>query len=386
MSDAALIVAAGRGVRAGGDLPKQYRRINGQTVLWHTVNRFIAHDAVAMIQVVIHPDDQSYYEQALGSLLQNPQLLPPTPGGATRQDSVRMGLRALQPHAPEKVLIHDAARPFVSGDLISRCLAFAADGAIAALPVVDTLKKADLGGMIASTVDRTDLWRAQTPQAFRFSSILGAHESAQGEDLTDDAAVAQTAGLNVTLIDGENDNFKLTTEADFKMAERLMKAINLETRIGQGFDVHRFSTGDCVTLCGIVIPHDRGLQGHSDADVGLHAITDALLGAMGDGDIGTHFPPSDDKWRGSPSHIFLAHAADLLREKQGRVVNIDVTLICEAPKIGPHAHRMREKIAEILAVDSHRVSVKATTTERLGFTGRGEGIAAQALATIALPL
>ncbi len=384
MSVAALIVAAGRGVRAGGDLPKQYRRVKGQTILWHTVNQFISHEGVDHIQVAIHPDDHAYYENALGTLLQNAKLLPPTHGGATRQESVLLGLLELRKVAPDTVMIHDAARPFVSADLISRLIAHNAEGAIAALPVVDTLKRAE-GGALIETVDRTGLWRAQTPQAFRFSALLAAHENARGENLTDDAAVAQTAGLKVVIVEGDADNFKLTTEADFKMAEQLMTQGNLETRIGQGFDVHRFDDGDSVTLCGIVIPHDQGLKGHSDADVGLHALTDALLGAIGEGDIGAHFPPSEEKWRGAPSHVFLAHAADLVSQRQGRILNVDITLICEAPKISSHRTEMREKIAQILAIESDRVSVKATTTERLGFTGRGEGIAAQAIAAVEIP-
>jgi len=384
MTVAALIVAAGRGVRTGGDLPKQYRKIKGQTVLWHTMQRFISHQGIDQIQVAIHPADHDFYEEALGPLQQNPKLLPPAHGGATRQDSVRLGLLQLQSQAPDSVLIHDAARPFVSGALISRLIDLETDGAIAVLPVVDTLKRADQSGIILETVERTELWRAQTPQAFRFAAILAAHQDVAAQNLTDDAAVAQAAGLKVHLVEGDADNFKLTTEADFQMAERLMQNSAQETRIGQGFDVHRFDEGDSVTLCGIDIPHERGLAGHSDADVGLHAVTDALLGAIGEGDIGAHFPPTEEKWRGCPSHVFVEHAATLVRQKQGRIINVDVTLICEAPKIAPYVQKMRAKLSEMLSLDPERVSIKATTTERLGFTGRREGIAAQAMASVAL--
>ncbi len=400
MTHAVVIVAAGRGVRAGGALPKQYRQLAGRPVLWHTVRRFLAHARIDLVQVAIHPDDHDAYIQALGDLRPHDKLLPPTHGGAARQDSVRLGLEALVPHAPDTVLIHDAARPFVSAALIDRLIdactkeeeGTAIAGAIAALPVVDTLKRADASGLIAETVDRAHLWRAQTPQAFRFAAITRAHRDMAGRTLTDDAAVAEAAGLNVRLVEGDPDNIKLTTPSDFDLAERFLRQADggpgappPEIRVGHGFDVHRFGEGRAVTLCGVTIPHDRGLLGHSDADVALHALTDALLGALGAGDIGQHFPPSDDRWRGAPSHVFLAHAASLVAARQGRIVNIDLTLICERPKIGPHRAAMVARIADILGIDADRVSLKATTTERLGFTGRGEGLAAEAVAAVSLP-
>jgi 2-C-methyl-D-erythritol 4-phosphate cytidylyltransferase/2-C-methyl-D-erythritol 2,4-cyclodiphosphate synthase len=284
------------------------------------------------------------------------------------------------------VLIHDGARPFVAAAVIERVLAALADGpgAIAALPVVDTLKQAD-GGRIAGTRDRSGLWGAQTPQGFRFAEILAAHRAAAGEDLTDDAAVAERAGLAVTLVEGSRENMKVTSQDDLAVAERWLRGAQEETRVGQGFDVHAFGPGGHVTLCGIRVPHDAGLVGHSDADVGLHALTDAILGALGAGDIGSHFPPSDPQWRGTDSGRFLVHARDLVAAQGGRLLHLDVTLICERPKIGPHRDAMVARIAGLLDLPAGRVNVKATTTEKLGFTGRGEGIAAQAVATIALP-
>jgi 2-C-methyl-D-erythritol 4-phosphate cytidylyltransferase/2-C-methyl-D-erythritol 2,4-cyclodiphosphate synthase len=294
-------------------------------------------------------------------------------------------LESLADWTPKTVLIHDAARPFVTQELISRVLLAvqSTPGAVPAVPVRDTLKQgtSEDGGLIAATVDRSALWRVQTPQAFRYPEILAAHRRFAGATLTDDAAVAEQAGLAVTLVPGDEDNFKVTTREDFNRAELLLTA-NHEIRTGIGFDVHRFGTGDHVVLCGVAIPHEAGLEGHSDADVGFHALTDALLGAIGAGDIGSHFPPSDPQWRGAPSEIFLRHAGDLVAEAGGKISNVDVTVICERPKIGPHRHAMCERIADILALPAMRVSVKGTTTERLGFTGRGEGIAAQAIATV----
>jgi 2-C-methyl-D-erythritol 4-phosphate cytidylyltransferase/2-C-methyl-D-erythritol 2,4-cyclodiphosphate synthase len=299
---------------------------------------------------------------------------------------VLRGLESLAATPPARVLIHDGARPFVAAAVIDRVLAALADspGAIAALPVVDTLKQA-AGGRIAGTRDRTGLWGAQTPQGFRFAEILAAHRAAAGEELTDDAAVAERAGLAVTLVEGSRENMKVTSQDDLAVAERWLRGAQEETRVGQGFDVHAFGPGDHVTLCGIRVPHDAGLVGHSDADVGLHALTDAILGALGAGDIGSHFPPSDPQWRGADSGKFLVHARDLVAAQGGRLLHLDVTLICERPKIGPHRDAMVARIAGLLDLPAGRVSVKATTTEKLGFTGRGEGIAAQAVATIALP-
>jgi 2-C-methyl-D-erythritol 4-phosphate cytidylyltransferase / 2-C-methyl-D-erythritol 2,4-cyclodiphosphate synthase len=377
---AALIVAAGRGYRLGGALPKQYLPLAGRPVLRYSLETFARHPAIDAVRVVIHRDDLELYERAAHGL----ELLSPVEGGATRQDSVRLGLESLGEVKPARVLIHDAARPFADAGLIQRMVdALAATpGAIPALPVADTIKRG-VEGLIVETVDRHALWRAQTPQAFRYSEILAAHRSAAGQELTDDAAVAEAAGLAVGLVQGAEENFKVTTEADLSRAERLL-APAADIRCGNGYDVHRFGPGSQVMLCGIAVPHDQGLEGHSDADVGLHALTDAILGAIGVGDIGQHFPPSDPRWRGADSSHFLAHAASLLAERGGRLLSLDVTLICERPKVGPHRAAMVARIAEILGLEPSRVSVKATTTEGLGFTGRREGIAAQATATVAL--
>ncbi len=377
----ALIVAAGRGHRFGGDLPKQYRRLAGRPVLARTAAAFATHAGVDAVRVVIHPDDIGLYEEAVAGL----DLLPPVPGGAERQDSVRLGLESLESLGPSRVLIHDGARPCVTPGVIDRTLAAleTAPGAVAAVPVNDTLKRARADGTVDGTVDRTGLWRAQTPQAFRFAEILAAHRKAAGRAFTDDAAVAEAAGLAVALVPGDEDNVKITTEDDLRRAAAFLAGG--EIRTGLGYDVHRFGPGDHVWLCGVRIAHDRGLVGHSDADVGLHALVDAILGAIGAGDIGGHFPPSDPRWKGAPSREFLAHAGALVRERRGEVVHVDVTLIAEAPRIGPHREAMRATIAEILGVDVGRTSVKATTTEGLGFAGRGEGIAAQAVATLRLP-
>ncbi len=391
---AALIVAAGRGMRVGdaGDRPKQYLPVGGVPVLTRTLAAFVDHPRIDVVQTVIHTDDRALYEAAIS---ETPKLRPPTPGGATRQDSVRLGLRALQDEAPDFVLIHDAARPFVDAASIDRLIDAlqTADAAICALPVVDTLKTTDDDRIIAKTVSRDGLWAAQTPQGFRYERILDAHQQAEARavtGLTDDAAAAEWAGLPVALVAGGVDNFKITTAADLDRAERLVATSHqvkpaMETRIGNGFDVHAFTAGDHVMLGGIKIDHDRGLSGHSDADVVLHALTDALFGALGSGDIGSHFPPSDPQWHGAASRIFLEAAVRQVEERGGRIVNIDLTVICERPKVGPHRAVMRETIADICSMGPARVSVKATTTERLGFAGRGEGIAAMATVAIALP-
>ena len=377
---AALIVAAGRGHRLGGALPKQYLPLAGRPVLRYSLETFARHPAVDAVRVVIHRDDLELYEHAARGL----DLLSPVEGGATRQDSVRLGLESLGEVRPARVLIHDAARPFADAGLIQRMVdALAATpGAIPALPVADTIKRG-VEGLVVETVDRHALWRAQTPQAFRYAEILAAHRAAAGRELTDDAAVAEAAGLAVGLVQGAEENFKVTTEADLSRAERLL-APAADIRCGNGYDVHRFGPGSQVMLCGIAVPHDQGLEGHSDADVGLHALTDAILGAIGAGDIGQHFPPSDPRWRGADSSRFLAHAASLLAERGGRLLSLDITVICERPKVGPYRAAMVARIAEILDLEPSRVSVKATTTEGLGFTGRREGIAAQATATVAL--
>jgi len=379
---ALLIVAAGRGTRLGSDTPKQYLKVGGVPVLRYAVLRFRAHPAIGTIRVVIDPDHRDLYEQAIAGI----DLPPPVEGGAERCQSVLNGLRALLDEAPEKILIHDAARPFVDDAVIDRVIAALdhAPGAIPALPVPDTLKKAaGLETPITGTVDRSTLFRAQTPQGFHYHALLDAHETAEAYT-TDDAALLEARGQKVRLVEGAESLFKITTEADLLRAENMM-ASHMEPRVGTGFDVHRLGPGETITLCGIEIIHDRTLIGHSDADVGLHAITDALLGAIADGDIGSHFPPSDPQWKGAASDQFLAHARDLVLNRGGRITHIDVTLICEQPKIGPHRPAMRQRIAEIMELPESRVSVKATTSEKLGFTGRGEGIAAQAAATVLLP-
>lgn len=379
----ALIVAAGRGHRFGGEMPKQYRMLAGKPLLRYCAEAFARHPQIDAVRVIIHPDDRALYDAAVEGL----GLLPPVHGGKERQDSARLGLESLAGMKPDTVLIHDAARPFPDDALVARTIDALAEhpGALAAVPVNDTLKRAGAGNAIAATVDRAGLWRAQTPQGFRYPEIMAAHHGAAGQALTDDAAVAERAGLSVALVMGNEDNFKVTTEDDLARAARKLGGTGDETRIGMGFDVHRFGPGDKVWLCGLEIPHTHGLVGHSDADVGLHAITDALLGAIGEGDIGQHFPPSDPQWRGAPSDIFLAHAGKLVREKGGRILNIDITFMCERPKIGPHRPRMSARVAEILGIAAERVSVKATTTEKLGFTGREEGMAAQAIASVRLP-
>ncbi|HWE21591.1 MAG TPA: bifunctional 2-C-methyl-D-erythritol 4-phosphate cytidylyltransferase/2-C-methyl-D-erythritol 2,4-cyclodiphosphate synthase [Hyphomicrobiaceae bacterium] len=389
MKTAVLIVAAGQGRRAGAGIPKQYAAVGGEVVLARTLGVFLQHPAIDLALAVIAEGDRELYAQAVAE--GHPKITPPAIGGETRQRSVLNGLRALKPLAPARVLIHDAARPFVTGEIIDRVLAGLerAPGAIAAVPLADTLKRADPGGRIEATLGRERLWRAQTPQGFRFEDILGAHEAALAAgraDLTDDAAVAEWAGLAVELVEGSEANVKLTTAEDLAMAARTLsvgKAAG-EVRTGQGFDVHRFAPGDHVWLCGIRIAHTQALEGHSDADVALHALTDALLGAIGDGDIGQHFPNSDPQWRGAASHLFLADAARRVRARGGTISNADITLLCEAPKIAPHRAAMRARIAGVLGIEVDRVAVKATTTEGLGFTGRREGIAALAMATVVL--
>jgi len=375
----ALVVGAGEGQRFGGELPKQYHLLAGVAVMRRSLKAFMDHPDVSAVQAVIHPNHHELYDAAVQGLA----LPVPVDGGATRQGSVLNGLESLNADEPSTVLIHDAARPLVDPGVISRVLAAlqTSPGAIPALAVADTLKRSD-GQFVETTVDRQGLWRAQTPQGFHYQNILAAHRQAGGDELTDDAAVAERAGLAVAIVEGSEDNVKVTRTGDMVRAERILGAG--ETRTGLGFDVHRFGPGDHVMLCGVKVPHEFGLEGHSDADVGLHAVTDALLGAIGEGDIGTHFPPSDPQWKGTESDIFLRHAGDMIAGKGGRISNIDVTLICEQPKIGPHRAAMIKRMAEILSITEHRISIKATTTERLGFTGRGEGIAAQAAATVVL--
>ncbi len=382
---AVIIVAAGRGHRFGGEMPKQYRNLNGRAVLRHSLGVFCAHPAVSCVRTVIHPDDEALYNAAAEGL----PVLPPVYGGATRQDSVRLGLESLKDEAPDIVLIHDGARPFVDFGIINRVIdrAEKGDGAVPALPVTDTIKtvvKTPEGTLkIEKTVDRSALWRVQTPQAFPFKDILNAHEKAKGRELTDDAAVAEEAGLSVILVKGTEENIKITTSDDLTRAEERCSQKLPDIRTATGFDVHKFEEGSFVTLCNVKVPHDMGLNGHSDADVALHALTDALLGAAGSGDIGLHFPPSDNKWKGADSAQFLQYAVSLVKGLGGKILNADVTLICERPKIGPYRLQMTERLSELLEISASRISIKATTTEKLGFTGRKEGIAAQACVSVA---
>lgn len=386
LSVAALIVAAGRGIRSGGGIPKQYRQVGGEPVVRLSIGHFLRHPEIGQVQVVIHPDDRELFDRATDGL----DLPSPASGGASRQISVRHGLEAIAATKPDLVLVHDAARPFLSPGLIGRAIEAAqkSGAAIPALPVTDTVKRVDAAGNILETVDRTALRSVQTPQAFRFDALIGAHRraaSAGRDDFTDDASLAEWAGLTVTTFEGEAGNVKLTTADDFLRAEALRGGGALESRTGFGFDVHSFEDGDHVTLGGVRIPHTHGLSGHSDADVGLHALVDAILGALAEGDIGDHFPPSDPQWRGATSDRFLKFAVDSVAKRKGRIVHLDLTFVCEAPKIGPHRDAMRARIAEIAGISADRVGVKATTNEKMGFIGKREGMVAYANATIALP-
>ncbi|MDH6234688.1 2-C-methyl-D-erythritol 4-phosphate cytidylyltransferase/2-C-methyl-D-erythritol 2,4-cyclodiphosphate synthase [Mesorhizobium soli] len=388
---AVVIVAAGRGERAGqADGPKQYRLIGGRAVLAQTVENFLRHPAIGTVVVVIHPDDGVLLKQALGALAEKVTLVH---GGATRQDSTRLGLLALQSENPGAVLIHDGVRPFADAALIDRVIASIDEnhGTLPALPVSDTLKREAAGGTVAETVARAGLHAAQTPQGFPYARILAAHQAAHRQGLsefTDDAAIAEWADMPVRIVQGSPDNVKLTWAKDIAMADqRLSGTFNAfpDVRTGNGYDVHSFEPGDHVTLCGVAIPHTKKLSGHSDADVCLHALTDALLATIGAGDIGTHFPPSDPQWKGAASRIFVEHAVKLVRAKGGRIANADITLICEAPRVGPHREAMTAALSDMLGIDRGRVSIKATTNERLGFVGREEGIAAIATASVVYP-
>ncbi len=376
---AALIVGAGRGHRFGGDMPKQYQPLNGEPVLRHTLRAFINHPDINAVQAVIHPDDLELFEHAARGF----ELLAPVWGGESRQDSVRLGLLHLKETSPDQVLIHDAARPFVDADLISLVTGAlrAHPGAIPALPVTDTLKRGH-NRKIDKTVPHEGLWRAQTPQGFKFKAILKAHQSLAGQSLTDDATVGEHAGIEVVIVEGSEDNVKITTKKDLERTQAPQSATQFRT--GYGYDVHAFGDGNHVVLCGVQIPHSQSLIGHSDADVALHAVTDALLGAIGAGDIGEHFPPNNLKWRETASDQFVRHAVSLIEKCGGRVVNVDVTLVCQAPKIGPYREAMCKRLTEILNIAKGQVSVKATTTEGLGFTGRNEGIAAHAITSVSL--
>ncbi|CAM3121745.1 bifunctional 2-C-methyl-D-erythritol 4-phosphate cytidylyltransferase/2-C-methyl-D-erythritol 2,4-cyclodiphosphate synthase [Paracoccus nototheniae] len=369
---AALITAAGRGSRAGGGQPKQWRDLGGQPILDRTLAAFAGFDRVVL---VVHPDDMA---QAMARYAGPVTLVT---GGATRAASVRAGLAALHGQASH-VLIHDGARPLVPDAVIQGVIDALQSGAAAAapaLPVSDALWRG-AGGIVSGTAPRDGLYRAQTPQGFILAQISMAHDL-HPNDAADDVELARLAGIEVAITPGSEDNLKITFPADFARAERMLDR-PMDIRLGHGYDVHAFTAGDHVTLCGVQVPHDAGLLGHSDADVGMHALTDAIYGALAQGDIGRHFPPSDPQWKGADSAIFLAHAASLARDKGFRIGNADVTLICEMPKIGPHALDMAHRLSEIMGLEASRISVKATTSERLGFTGRGEGIAAIATATL----
>ncbi|GEO83278.1 MULTISPECIES: bifunctional 2-C-methyl-D-erythritol 4-phosphate cytidylyltransferase/2-C-methyl-D-erythritol 2,4-cyclodiphosphate synthase [Alphaproteobacteria] len=385
-----IVVAAGRGERAGQSIegPKQYRRIGGIPVITRTLEKFLAWSGTARIVTVIHPDDAGLFDAARGGLIDGGRISV-TIGGKTRQQSVLAGLRALSDCGVTHVMIHDAVRPFFDTALLERITREIKEGHVCVLPatpVTDTLKRGDPAGLVAETVPRDDLFAAQTPQTFAFAAILKAHEAAEASgrtDFTDDASIAEWAGLPVKLVEGAPDNVKLTVQRDIAMADAKLNSQALpDVRTGNGYDVHQLESGDGVTLCGIFIPHDQRLKGHSDADVALHALTDALLATCGAGDIGDHFPPSDQQWKGAPSRIFLEHAARIVRDAGGTIMNADISLIAEAPKIGPHRQAMREKLSEILEISLDRCSVKATTNETIGFVGRREGIAAIATATV----
>ena len=375
MRTIAVIVAAGSGSRAGGPLPKQFASVAGRPMVAHSVASLSAHPRIDEVVVVVAADQM----ERAGAALADVRLVA---GGPTRRESVRNGLSVVG-DAVDRVLVHDAARPFVSSAVVDRLLAALdeSDGSVPVLTVADTL--VSLGG---ETVDRTPLRRVQTPQAFRLEALLAAHAGWTGAEPTDDAQMVRALGGDVALVQGDPMLDKVTHPEDFAMANmRAGLATQYEWRSGTGFDVHRLEVGEELWLGGVLVPHDRGLSGHSDADVALHALTDALLGTIAAGDIGTHFPPSDPQWKGAASHRLLTHAADLIAVRGGQVAFVDLTIICEAPKIGPHRAAMQARIAELLRLSPDRVSIKATTTEQLGFTGRGEGIACQASATVRLP-
>ncbi len=389
MSVAVVIVAGGAGFRAGGELPKQYQLIGGRPVIWWTLKAFVDHPGVSHVQTVIGVDHGHLFAEAIAGL----EIAPPVIGGDTRQDSCRIGIAACENMGTQKVLIHDAARPFVSAELISHIIAELdrSEGVIPGLPVADTMKLAP-GGLVERTVDRQGLWAVQTPQGFDFKAILAAHEKAHDQDLggfTDDAAVAEKFGIKIRVIAGHAENRKLTTAEDIREADQFLIAkANSErpdVRVGQGIDFHEFEAGDGVVLFGVKIPHDKKLKGHSDADAAMHALTDAILGALGEGDIGTFFPPGDALWKGVSSSIFLRKAIDLLTARNGIIANVDITILAEAPRVGPHIAAMKVVLSPLLHISPDRIAVKATTTEKLGAIGRREGLAAFATATVRLP-
>lgn len=391
MSVVAVIVAGGSGLRAGGGLPKQYQLVGGKPVIRLTLEAFLNHPMISRVQTVIGHGHEALFASATEGLQ---RLLVPVIGGGSRQDSCRQGLEACLQLQPVKVLIHDAARPFLSSDLIGNVIR-ELDHAVAVipgLPVADTMKYAP-SGLIERTVDRASLWFVQTPQGFQFEKILNAHRKALRDGkttFTDDAAVAEYAGMRVQIIAGEQKNRKLTTSHDILEADREHSTHRFENlpdvRMGQGIDFHVFEKGNAVTLCGVKIPHTHKLKGHSDADVALHALTDAILGAIGEADIGQHFPPTDKQWKAAPSSIFIAKAMELLTARGGVLSNVDVTVLAEAPRIGPHVLAMKKNLSTMLGITVDRIGIKATTTEKMGAIGRKEGMSASAIATVRLPL
>ncbi len=386
---AVIIVAAGRGSRASdksNSLPKQYRNICEVPVLTRTIEQFLKLDIIDIIIPVIHKDDKKNFADLH---LSDKRITPPVFGGKTRQISVFAGLKQLEKLNPDYVLIHDGARPFVDENVIMGVINALkmAKAAIPATPVIDSIKRSTDGRIIGGSEDKNQLYAAQTPQAFHYRDIFEAHKKLAplSEDYTDDAAIAQWANIEVVLSKGNAENFKITTASDFRHAERFLGGKKMETRVGNGYDIHQFEKGNGVILGGIKIPHSAKLKGHSDADTALHVLTDAILGALADGDIGVHFPPSEKKWKGAPSSTFLKFAIERLKKRSGRIVNLDLTIICETPKIAPHTMAMRTSIAKICNIKLERISIKATTSEKMGFIGRGEGIATLANATIELP-
>jgi 2-C-methyl-D-erythritol 4-phosphate cytidylyltransferase / 2-C-methyl-D-erythritol 2,4-cyclodiphosphate synthase len=391
MSVVAVIVAGGSGLRAGGGLPKQYQLVGGKPVIRWTLEAFLNHPLITRVQTVIGIGHETLFAEATKGLT---ALLPPVAGGGSRQDSCRAGIEACAAYQPSKILIHDAARPFLSPDLISSVITELdhAPAVIPGLPVADTMKYAP-SGMIERTVDRASLWFVQTPQGFRYEQILSAHRQALADgnvSFTDDAAVAEYAGMKVQIVAGEQKNRKLTTSHDIVEADREHSSSRFEglpdVRMGQGIDFHVFEKGTHVTLCGVKIPHTHKLKGHSDADVVLHAVTDAILGAIGEADIGQHFPPSDKQWKGADSSIFVAKAIELLKARGGMLAHIDITILAEAPRIGPHLAVMKQSLRDMLGITVDRIAIKATTTEKMGAIGRKEGMSASAIATVRLPL
>jgi len=389
MKVAAVIVAGGSGLRAGGEKPKQYQPIGGRPLIWWTLKAFTDHPGITHVQPVIAAGHEAMFAEATCGL----PVEAPVIGGKTRQESCHIGIEAVARHRPDKVLIHDAARPFASRDLISHVIAWLDrhPGIVPGLPVADTLKHAP-GGLVQRTVDRAGMWSAQTPQGFDFKAILAAHRAAVAEgatDLTDDAVVAERAGIEVAIIPGRNENRKITTAEDMENADRFLMEQSFarlpDVRVGQGIDVHPFGPGDCVTLCGVRIPHSHGLRGHSDSDAALHALTDAILGALGETDIGTHFPPSDPQWKDAASARFVEFAVAQVARRGGIIANVDLTILAEAPRIAPHVAAMKAVLAPLLKVSYDRIAIKATTMEKLGAIGRSEGIAAFASATLRLP-